>query len=399
MRYLLAFLICTGALGQAIERDAWQDKMQQHDHFWGSDSSDSVMVSETQRVYLHADTFWTPDTNNLRNPEHRPPTIFRNSSIGMQTSDGDIEYYLGAGDTDFFTTIESVDHVWPIHHAMRGTDLFVYAYLVDIPIDIQGITRYKITNPTATPNSWSITEEPRSSYVVDENIMIGPFLQMDNSEGTRHALRRGSTTNVSRGQTAAPVTAQSETEDYVYIYGYDNRRYGALNFRNWPILARTTKTNFDNDVEANYEYWNGVGWQTGIANAHRLRETDGTYFVSGTGYDVYYMRDLGVYIMVTVPIPSNSEQVKIRWSRSPQGPWSADQDIFRAAIMDNDVTNYYSYSPRIHNSIDHPIFNGNMAISVNTNNHADDYDSDEIYFPVFAELDVQTEIEKVGFVD
>ena len=331
----------------------WQDKFMQdtpatgRKGWGGGDSCASVRTSASTVDFCFADTILCADGSSDRTI---PPAAIIYNSIARQTGNGTPVFYWGAGDTSFFTTaFPGASFVWPGRMVVRGGQLHVYGWALSGPLTIIGTTRFKITNPTDAPSSWSITEQSWSNYGG------GSYFVSDFYEDTANG--------------------------YMYIFGYDTDRY--------PLLARVTLTDYDSNTLSGWTYWNGTTFVSGIGNAGRLWTDE----ESGTEYSVIYDSTSEKFVALYVTDVFGSSTVRARCASAITGPWSTPVDVVtpEALHYSSDV---YCYGPKFHQHITDATYFAGVPFTVNSNSqvYADIVANPRLYFPEWADLDIRADV-------
>lgn len=266
-------------------RQDWMNKFRQHPRWWGADGCHSVMISPTRRIYLFADTW-------LRRPPSFERSLatadFLNSTIGVQDNDGDLQFYTGPNNTNFFPYNEPMRVCWPNKILYRGGRLIVFAHIAtydaNFPLGLRivDVKRFVITNPHDAPTSWNIymydwSNEQPDMYFASEFFVGGPWM-------------------------------------WIYGFKFMNNDY-------YPVVARTSVEAFDANNQCQWESWNGSGWSPGVINAQPLFTDE----PSGNILTVTY--DNGINKMIYIS-DIYSGQIRIRESNSPVGPWSPPRTLF-----------------------------------------------------------------------
>src|SRR5262249_6212013 len=111
----------------------------------------------------------------------------------------------------------------------------------------------------------------------------------------------------------------------VYVYGCAGPAGGG-----WPTeygpcpVARVSTA--QRSVASDYRYWNGSTWVATASSAVAMGMPDGADGVTNLppgGFGVTWDATNGVYEMVYSPWPGFTDQLAVRLSLTPQGPWTA----------------------------------------------------------------------------
>lgn len=318
------------------------EKFRQHSRWWGGDACVSVRISPVTVLWFFADSFWTEPTNNVR------PCTMPNNTVGVQNNDGNVMFFSGVPDgSSFFKPSEPNTKFWP-HRALYRQDsmgawcVYVYGNLVQstgtggpFGFKVVGTCRFKIKNPGSAPNLWNVVQEAWGNYTQDTVSFIEDFTFI---------------------------------ADFAFIYGIKK-----VNGQDYPVVAVTSKADFDANNQCNWKCWNGSEWVTGISSAAPLWTDE----PSGNGYSVAQDPD-GIKLIHMRRAPwgagwVNTGEVCVRTSSAFVGPFGAPQKIVQMAAPDT-----FFYCPNLH-----PAVPGGRMMSVCRNSWTGDFSPPYQYFPSF----------------
>ncbi len=255
----------------------------------GADAAYSVSVglSSVRTIWFFGDTLldrWTDHAKMVRN------------SVGFQR--GDVKFFWGPGDTDFFPPRRKATWLWPgaafetadgfgvfLHEfAKKGEGIFGFART--------GCWIARVGNPLEGPSAWRVTYEERPFH--GEQLYYGIA-----------ALRRGTT---------------------LYVYGAVEELP-----RRWLVVARV--------IEGRWEYLNEDGWGPAPTKPRRL--CDGI----GAELSVTPGRDGQVQLVTTEN--GLSTKIHLREAEAPEGPFGEPRVIFTCPepTWDKD---YFTYAAKAH---------------------------------------------------
>ena len=198
------------------------------------------------------------------------------------------------------------------------------------------------TNPTDTEAMW-----PMSAVAVPEgsndrvlvylaNICLGPGPTVE----TRGVALAAWTYQPGTGASAPVVgtvldqhlnsdadwaeAAMIGSDGLVYVYGCAGPDDGGWPTEYGPCTVGRVSSANAGDAGA-YRYWNGSSWVAGLASATALNMPHGRNGVTNLpvgGVNVVHDAALGLYVMGYSPWPGYTTQLALRFSKSPQGPFT-----------------------------------------------------------------------------
>lgn len=315
----------------------------------GTDVCLSWRLNATTVDFIFADTVLCPDGTSTRWPI--PPVVIATNTAARQVDNGDPTFYWGAGDTALLipSLNPSAEEAWPASVLLRNGVLCIYCAEVNLtPVPhVIGITRFKITNPSDVPTSWTIVEEAWT-YGDAGSPLFSQFLE-------------------------------DEANGFLYIFGGEGAG---------PMLARCTLSEYDANNQSNWVFWNGSSFVSGVENAVELFADIGTP-------SFMYHAPSGKYIAVSIPDVPFTSAVVSRYADNPWGPWSSAAQMFipRQKTLRPDM---WAYSAQFHPHIDDVAsFGDGVPLSIALHNLVDgnhlntDHD---IYTPNWYSIDVVQDI-------
>jgi hypothetical protein len=292
-------------------------KFRHTDGWIGGDGAFSVPISDKRTLWLFSDTW----IGTIREGKRKDATIV-NNTIGIQDGNGadaKITYAVAIDDKGkakaIFTPADGKGWFWLYAGYHADGKLHIFLPRLERTKDpgafgFRGVDVWLATidNPTDEPTKW----KPKYAKV--------PFADF--------AMER------KRSFGSAVV----RVEEYVYIYGYDEKPGKFLPSRKL-LVARAPA-----DKLADFDSWRFLGangeWKSDVKDA--VAQIDGL----ATEFSVSYLPDLKRYVLVYTE-KGLSDRIVGRFATVPEGPWSEPVLLYKCSEMKANK-NVFCYAAKAH---------------------------------------------------
>lgn len=278
----------------------------------GADGDYSVKLPDGRIIWLFSDTW----IGRIVNGGHRDSVIIDNS-VGIQTKD-QIEFSYGTADGKTAALFRQPGAAfWIYDGVLLDGRLELFLQRVDKRGDDgfrhTGTVLAKISNPSDPPAAWKV------EYL---ELPFGKFTSAGDTIFGSAILR---------------------SDGYVYVYGTSESIDGGIHKKDL-IAARVRERKF-NDF-GSWRFFDGKRWRRDWRVAAPLADGFANEF------SVFYVPKLRKYVAVHT-LDGISPDIVFRTARTPVGPWSAPQTVFRCPEAEWEP-NIVCYAAKGHASLSGP---------------------------------------------
>jgi hypothetical protein len=286
----------------------------------GADAVYSVALSDDLTLWLYGDT-WIGD---VVDGKHKDAKLVNNTialQLGKDPATASVNFFWGSSEEGkpaaFFTPTDGTGWFWIFDGIMADEKLYLFLMQI-IKTDQKGVFSFKqvgtwlgeVENPLDDPSTWRIKQYkiPYGRYSRDGNLFFGSA-----------CLREG---------------------NFIYIYGANEDWSKGMGSRSM-IIARVPYTKITDFNQWRF-YCNGQWYSNmeGISDLFRGTATE---------YSVSYQPAIKKYVTVYTE-NGMSEDILMRLSTTPVGPWGPAQKVFECPEVNWHKT-YFCYAAKAHPEI------------------------------------------------
>jgi hypothetical protein len=364
------------AADSGVPATPWTSMFDRTSGWTGADGAYSIPLAENDRLAstgAASKTFWTfsdtfigsVDANDHRSSGsyliHNSTALLTGNSPGPSNIVFNTRTAIGGGAAPMFSDNLNGSWFWPVDGAVVGSSIYLFSLRMKQVVggfgfDYEGITLF--STPISQGN---LNNSPPlfTSYSQIDN--TGLYVPASGNIGSKIF---GQAVMNNSGEAGA-----YRPDGFVYVYGVRND-----SFNKKLIVARVPRTQVGNPSQ--YRFYNGSTWVTGAANAAALSGADHL----ASEFSVTPLPD-GRYVLVFNYDDIFGNEIDVRYSSSPVGPWSAPTRIYTCPEA-HLTANTYVYGAKAHPSLSR---RGELLISyhVNTFDFNEHFTNADIYHPRF----------------
>jgi len=307
--------------GYSVERLPQYEKLFYREKGWtGADAAYSVALVDNVTLWLYGDT-WIGD---IIDGKHNNATMV-NNSIGLQQgkdpATASVDFFWGTSKEGkpaaFIRPADGIGWFWIFHGVAANKKLYLFLMQI-IKTDEKSVFGFKqigtwlgqVENPLQEPGKWQIKQYkvPFGRYSDKGNLFFGSAVMKDG--------------------------------DFVYIYGASEDWKKGMSGRSM-IVARARPeemTEFDK-----WRFFDNGNWQSDV------NDISGLFDGIATEYSVSYQPKLAQYVVIYTE-NGMSENIMMRLSPTPVGPWSQAYKIYQCPESKWHKT-YFCYAAKGHPEI------------------------------------------------
>jgi len=307
--------------GYLVERLPQYERLFYREKGWtGADAVYSVPISDELTLWIFGDT-WIGD---IIDGKHKNATMVNNSIALQQGNDpsaASVKFFWGTSEegklTAFIRPADGVGWFWISHGVMTDEKLYLFLMQI-IRTDEKSVFGFKhigtwlgeVENPLQQPGKWRVKQYkvPFGRYSENGNLFFGSAVMQD--------------------------------RNFIYIYGASEDWKKGMSGRSMIVACARPEeiTEFDK-----WRFFSNGNWQSDI------NDISGLFDGIATEYSVSYQTELAQYVVIYTE-NGMSENIMMRLSPTPVGPWSDAYKIYQCPESKWHKT-YFCYAAKGHPEI------------------------------------------------